>query len=99
MVASAATQVVEYLENLKIGESLPQLILLDQCLSSTHVKQEFLHIQQRNPYKRIPLVVYSTSMDMRTQAFFKNWNVKVWLKHDPVDIRELLPKAEEDNKR
>jgi hypothetical protein len=95
----AATQVVQYLENLNIGESLPHLILLDQGLSSNQVKQEFLLLQQHNPYKNIPLVVYSTSMDIRTQAFFHHWNVKVWGKQDPVDIRELLPAAPEENKK
>lgn len=89
-------QVVAYLENLKIGEPLPQLIMLDHGLSSTRVKQEFLNIQRHNPYKRIPFVIYSSSMDVRTQAFFKNWNVKVWVKRNPVDIKALLPTVAEN---
>ena len=71
---------LQFLTQAEQAGSLPCLIVLDLNMPVLDGKQTFQKINENQPLRNIPLVVYTSSSNPNDQAYFNNHGVKYFVK-------------------
>jgi CheY-like chemotaxis protein len=78
---------LEQLRKAEINHSLPCLIILDINMPGMDGKETLVHIKESEPYRTIPVVIFTTSSSDGDKSFAQKWGAEFITK--PLIFSEL----------
>jgi CheY-like chemotaxis protein len=77
-------EVLRFLDDFALNASTPMLIILDINMPRMNGKETLMAIRKHPNYQHIPVMVYSTSNDVRDKLFCQKFNAS-WV-NKPSDV-------------
>ena len=90
--AENGVKVIDYLKDTGSGQKCPGLIILDLNMPVMDGKETLIRIKSSNQYSNIPVVIFTTSSDLRDKRILEKYDVPFFTK--PISYQELKPIVE-----
>lgn len=97
MIASNGSEVLELLDKLRLEGTSPCLIILDVNMPMMDGRQTLVQLKQHDLYKKIPVVMFTTSSSSLDKEFAKKWGADFITK--PLKYAEVEGLASEFTRR
>ena len=90
--AENGLKVIDYLNDAKSGKDYPCLIILDLNMPVMDGKETLIRLKSADHYNDIPVVIFTTSSDVRDKRILERYDVPFYTK--PISYHDLKPIVE-----
>lgn len=90
--AENGLKVIDYLKRIPSPDNYPGLIILDLNMPVMDGKETLIRLKSLNQYNDIPVVIFTTSSDIRDKRILEQYDVPFYTK--PISYQDMKPMVE-----
>lgn len=90
--AENGLKVIDYLKRISSPDSYPGLIILDLNMPVMDGKETLIRLKSFDQYNDIPVVIFTTSSDIRDKRILEQYDVPFYTK--PISYQDMKPMVE-----